>query len=180
MTPTTYLGGKAEVSINGHLIPASLLSEVSFEFTEATRDTQTLAGKFTQPTGMVDTAQAMFTLVLPSMDYLRYIFPDQYNQSTGRGVGNVIFNINDCLTNSPTAVNIHYVCDGANDENDVNIPYGLVNVSLSGTYNDSDPLSIEVTVYAQPDETGNVFRFGAGNTTSVSYWDTENEETVVS
>jgi hypothetical protein len=114
------------------------------------------------------------------MDYLRYIFPDQYNSSTGRGVGNVIFNINDCFTNSPTAVNIHYTCDGANDANDVNIPYGLVNVSLSGTYNDSDSLSIDVTIYAQPDASGNVFRFGAGNTSSISYWDTAEEETVVS
>lgn len=180
MTPTTYLGGEAEVSINGHLIPSTLLSEVSFEFTNGSRDVQTLKGKFTQPSGMVDTAQAMFTLLLPSMDYLRYIFPDQYNASTGRGVGNVVFNINDCFTNAATAVNIHYVCDGANDENDVNIPNGLVNVSLSGTYNDSDPLSIEVTVYAQPDGSGNVFRFGAGNLTSVSYWDTSEEETVVS
>jgi hypothetical protein len=180
MTPTTYLGGEAEVSINGHLIPSTLLSEVSFEFSGSTRDTQSLKGKFTQPTGMVDTAQAMFTLILPSMDYLRYIFPDQYNASTGRGVGNVVFNINDCFTNAPTAVNIHYVCDGANDENDVNIPYGLVNVSLNGTLNDSDSLSVEVTVFAQPDENGTVFRFGAGNTTSVSYWDTASEATVVS
>ncbi len=40
MNPTV-LGGPAEVAINGITIPASLLSEVSAEFTEGTRERET-------------------------------------------------------------------------------------------------------------------------------------------
>lgn len=176
-----YLGGQAEVAINEVLIPASLLSEVSVEFTEATRETQTLAGKFTQPTGMLDTAQAMFTMYLPSMDYLKTIFPDLYNSPTGRtGEGNVILNSNQCLEASNTPMNIHYTCDGANDKNDVFIYNGRVQLALALTFNDQDSISVEVTVYAQPDENGNIARFGSGNLTSVSYFDDATMSTVVS
>ena len=177
-----YLGGAAEVAINENLIPAELLSEVSVEFTEGTRDTETLAGKFTQPTGMLDTAQATFTMFLPSMDYLHVIFPGLYNAGSGERVnqGNVILNTGDCLTMDNTPVNIHYVCDGASDTNDVFIYSGRVQLNLALTMNNSDSLSVEVTVFAQPDDSGNVARFGSGNLTSDSYFDYATMQTVVS
>jgi len=182
MTPNNYLGGAAEVAINEVLIPASLLSEVSVELTEGTRDTETLAGKFTQPTGMIDTAQVTFTLFLPSMDYLKVIFPDLYNAGSGErvGEGNVIINTEDCLEITNTPMNIHYVCDGANDKNDVFIYNGRVQVSLPVTFNNSDTLSVEVMVYAQPDESGNVARFGSGNLSQDSYFRASDMTTVIS
>ena len=177
-----YLGGVAEIAINENLIPAELLSEVSVEITEGTRDTETLAGKFTQPTGMFDTAQATFTMFLPSMDYLRVLFPNLHNTGSGEriGEGNLILNAGDCFSTEATAVNIHYVCDGYNDKNDVFIYSGLVQLNLALTFNNSDSLSVEVTIFAQPDDNGNVVRFGAGNLTQDSYFDYATMATIVS
>lgn len=176
-----YLGGAAEIAINENLIPASLLSEVDVTLTEGTRDTETLAGKFTQPTGMIDSAMVKFTVYLPSMDYLKVMFPDLYNAPTGRtGEGNVIVNSSDCLEISNTPVNVHYTCDGTNDKNDVYIYNGRVMLDLSMTYNTKDSISVDVTVYAQPDTNGNVARFGAGNLTQNSYFNYATMSTVVS
>ncbi len=177
-----YLGGVAEVAINENLIPAELLSEVSVEFTQGTRDTETLGGKFTQPTGMWDTAQVTFTMFLPSMDYLKVIYPDLYNAGTGErvGEGNLVFNAGDCLTVGSTPVNIHYVCDGDNDKNDVFIYNGLVQVNIPLTWNNSDSQSVEVMVYAQPDDNGDVVRLGSGNLSHDSYFDYTTMSTVVS
>lgn len=177
-----YLGGAAEVAINENLIPAELLSEVSVEFTEGTRETETLGGKFTQPTGMLDTAMATFTMFLPSMDYLNVIFPSLYNAGSGErvGEGNVILNTGDCLTVDNTPMNIHYVCDGDNDKNDVFIYNGRVQLNLAMTFGTGDSLSVEVNVYAQPDDDGNVARFGSGNLTEDSYFDYATMQTVVS
>ena len=177
-----YLGGAAEVAINEQLIPAELLSEVSVEFTEATRETETLAGTFTQPTGMLETAQATFTMFLPSMDYLKVLFPGLYNAGSGErvGQGNVILNTGECLSVENTPVNIHYVCDGANDKNDVFIYNGRVQMNMALTYSTGDSMSVEVTVFAQPDDDGNVARFGSGNLTQDSYFDSATMQTVVS
>lgn len=180
--PNNYLGGPAEVAINENLIPAELLSEVSVEFVEGTRETETLGGKFTQPTGMLDTAQATFTLLLPSMDYLKVIFPNLHNAGSGEriGEGNVIINTGECLTADNTPVNIHYTCDGNNDKNDVFIYSGRVQLNLAMTYSTGDSLSVEVTVFAQPDESGNVARIGSGDLTQDSYFDYTTMQTVVS
>lgn len=177
-----YLAGPAEVAINESLIPAELLSEVAVEFTEGTRETETLAGTFTQPTGMLETAQVTFTMLLPSMDYLKVLFPELYTAGTGPrvGQGNLTLTTGQCFTMNSTPVNIHFVCDGANDKNDVYIPNGRVQLNLNWTYSNSDAMSVEVTVYAQPDENGVVVRPGAGNLSEISYFDYNTMTTVVS
>lgn len=174
------LGGPAEVAINGITIPASLLSEVSVELTEGTRERETLGGTFTKPSGVLETAQAMFTLYLPSMDYLKNIFPDRYNAPSGeQTTGNVIFNSDTCVETETGPVNIHFTCEPL-DNNDVHIYAGLAQLNFNPTYNASDDVTIEVTIFAQPDEDGNVARMGTGDLTSDSYYDDASGETVVS
>lgn len=179
MNPTV-LGGPAEVSINGITIPASLLSEVSVEFTEGTRERETLGGTFTKPSGVLETAQAMFTLYLPSMDYLKNIFPGRYNAPSGeQDTGNVIFNSDTCVETDAGPVNIHYTCEPL-DNNDVHIYSGLAQLNFNPTYNATDDLTIEVTVFAQPDDDGNIARMGTGNLSQDSYYDGSTGATVVS
>lgn len=177
-----YLGGAAEVAINESLIPAELLSEVSVEFVESTRETETLAGTFTQPTGMLETAQATFTMFLPSMDYLKVLFPDLHNAGSGDrvGEGNIVIGTGSCFTAENTPVNIHYVCDGNDDSNDVFIYNGRVQLNLAMTFSTGDSLSVEVTVFAQPDDNGNIARIGSGDLTQDSYFDYQTMKTVVS
>lgn len=177
---STVLGGPAEVAINGITIPASLLSEVSVEFTEGTRERTTLGGTFTKPSGVLETAQVMFTLYLPSMDYLKHIFPGRYNAPSGeQTTGNVIFNSDTCVETEAGPVNIHYTCEPL-DNNDVHIYAGLAQLNFNPTYNESDDLTIEVTIFAQPDDDGNVARMGTGNLTNDSYYDATTGATVVS
>lgn len=175
---TKTLGGPAEVALNGIAIPPQLLSEITVELTEGTRERETLAGTFSKPSGTLDTAQAMFTMFLPSMDYLKYLFPERYNApSAPQTSGNVIFNTENCATLDPSPMNIHYTCED-NDANDVFFPAALVQLNFNPTYNNDDDLTIEVTVFAQPDEDGVVYRLGTGNLTEESIYDPETETTV--
>jgi hypothetical protein len=176
----SVLGGPAEVAINHITIPASLLSEVSVELTEGTRERETLGGTFTKPSGVLDTATVTFTMFLPSMDYLKNIFPGRYNAPSGeQTTGNVIFNSDTCVSTDAGPVNIHYTCEPL-DNNDVYIYSGLAQLNFSPTYNASDDITIEVTIMAQPDGSGNVARLGTGNLTQDSYYNATTETTVVS
>lgn len=176
----TVLGGPAEVAINNIAIPASLLSEVSAEFTEGTRERETLGGTFTKPSGVLETAQVTFTMYLPSMDYLKHIFPNRYNAPSGsQTTGNVIINSDTCVEVEAGPVNIHYTCEGL-DNNDIHVYAGLAQLNFNPTLNASDDVTIEVTIFAQPDADGNVARLGTGDLTQPSYYDPTTEATVAS
>lgn len=176
----TILGGPAEIALNGITIPASLLSEVSTELTEGTRERETLGGTFTKPSRVLETAQVRFTLYLPSMDYLKNIFPDRYNAPSGeQTTGNLIFNSDTCVETEAGPVNIHYTCDPL-DNDDVHIYNGLAQLNFNGTYNATDDLTIEVTIFAQPDDDGNVYRLGTGDLANDSFYDAASGETEVS
>ena len=172
------LGGIADVSLNGITIPASLLSEVSVELTSATRERETLAGKFTRNAGVLDTAQATFTMYLPSIDYLKDIVPSQYNAPTGgaQTTGNIVWTNTTCAVDE-TPVNIHFVC-ATTDDNDVYFPNASVSMNFNPTYNMSDELTIEVVVYGNPDENGVVARAGTGDLTAKSKYNPATEATV--
>lgn len=165
------LGGPAEVAINEVVIPASMLSEVAVELTEGTRERTTLGGTYTRPSGVLETATAKFTLYLPSMDYLKNIFPNRYNApSAPQTTGNVIINSDTCVTTDAGPVNIHFTCE-ENDNNDVFFYSAQAQLNFSATYNAEDDLSIEVTLFGQPDNSGNVARLGTGDLTAVSIFD---------
>lgn len=172
------LSGKAEVAINNITIEPSFLSEVTTSFVEATREINSLGGKFTKPAGSLDSAEATFTLFLPSMDYLKNIFPARFNApSAPQTTGNIIINADSCVTTEEVPVNIHYTCE-ENDNNDVYIYAGLPVFDLSLTYNPSDVISIPVRILAQPNASGNVARFGTGDLTQESYYDATTETTL--
>lgn len=174
----TVLGGPAEVALNETAIPSQLLSEVTVELTEGTRERETLGGTFTRPSGVFETAMATFTMYLPNMDYLKNIFPGRYNAPSGaQTTGNVIFSADNCAAIDAGPVNIHYTCDD-NDDNDVYFYNGHVQMNFNPTYNASDDLTVEITIYANPDEDGNVARLGTGDLTEESIYDPETEETV--
>ncbi len=173
----TTLGGKAEVAINNIVIPAQYLSEIAVELTEGTRERETLGGTFTKPSGVLETAMVKFTLYLPSMDYLKNIFPDRYNAPTGNDTGNIIFNSDTCGQAEAGPVNIHFTCE-ENDNNDVFIYNGLALFDFKPTYTSSDDVTIEVTIYAQPDTDGNIARLGTGDLTEETIYDEVTETSV--
>ena len=175
---TQVLGGKAQIQFGKAVIPSFMLSEVSVEVTEATRERETLAGKFTRPAGTLDTAQAVVTMYLRGVEDLKAIFPGNYNAPTApQTTGNLIIGSDACSVAEGGPLNIHFECD-ENDNNDVFFYNAVPLLNFSATYNSSDDLTVEVTFMANPDDNGNIFRFGTGSLTENSKWDHVTEASV--
>lgn len=169
-----YLGGKAEISIGKTTIDAQFLSELSVNFQEGTREVNSLAGTIRKPSGTMDTAEVTGTFILPSMDALKKLWANAYEAPTAEGLsGRVVFGSNSCETVEPVPVNIHYTCE-KDSSNDVHIYAGLVAMNFNPTYNDSDALTVEFTIYAQPTDEGYGFA-GAGDLTKATKWDATTE-----
>ena len=179
--PTQYMGGKVDVSLNGVTIPAQYLSDegVTTTLTEGTREVPTMAGTFNQPSGTYDEAMAVFNVTLPSMNYLKNILPDMYVASSDRPdlAGQVSFGGEDCMVRENTPVVIHYTCD-PNSDNDVFIPNGAVQATIELVQNVSDPVTVAITVNAQPsdDHDGKLAILGTGSLDEPTLWDAETEE----
>lgn len=176
----TYMGGKVDVSLNGVTIPAQYLSDEGAvtTLTEGTREVTTMAGTFSQPSGTYDEATVVFNVVLPNMNYLKNIFPDLYTASVDRPTvaGQTVFGGETCSTRENTPVVVHYTCDG-NSDNDVFVPNGSVLASVELTQNATDPVTVSVTVNAQPNDDeqlaplGAIAVLGTGSLTEPTTWD---------
>lgn len=178
--PSTYMGGKVDVSLNGVTIPAQYLSDdgVVTTLTESSREIPTLAGTFNQSTGTYEESTVVFTVTLPNMNYLKNIFPDMYSPSVDRPTlaGQIAFGGDDCTVRENTPVVVHYTCD-PNSDNDVFVPNGSVVATVEMTQNVSDPVTVEITVNAQPSEDydGKIVILGTGDLDEPTLWDAETE-----
>lgn len=165
------LGGAAELALGLSVIPASLLGDITPNFTEGTRSSETLGGNRTTPSGRFDESTLTFTLFVPSMDYLKAIWADMYSAPTGSGTaGQIKFGTGSCSSKDPVVANIHYVCD-ENSNNDQHMEKVLVAMNWNPTINATDGFSVEVTLYVQPDDDGVYLTLGAGDLTQETLWD---------
>lgn len=170
VTTRTYMSGKAELSIGALTISPDFLSEMTVEFTEGTRTVASLAGNITQPSGMMETAQVTGGFILPSMDALKKLFQGAYEAPTVEGLaGRVRFGGATCKTLEGLPVHIHPICE-ADSNNDVHIFSGVVAANLTLTYNQSDMLTAQFTIYAQPTDEGYGI-VGAGDLTQKTLYD---------
>lgn len=175
---TQVWGGKATIEFGGVSIPSFMLSEISVEITEATRERSTLAGTFRRPAGTIDTAQATVTMYLRDVEDLKNIFPGQYNAPTQPETsGNIIIGSESCATAEGSPLNIHFECE-SDDTKDVFFYEALPLLNFSATYNATDDLTVEVTFMAQPDADGNIARIGTGDLTKKSIYDATSEQTI--
>jgi len=171
--------GAAEVAFRDGIISADMLSEIAIVLNEGTRSRTTLAGTFTTPSGTLEESTATTTLYPPSWGWLgENIIRSRYNAPSGtQDEGNIIWNANNCsgvIDLGP--LNIHFVCED-DDNKDVFFYNAQLQVNIAPTYNESDPLSVELVFHAQPDENGNVYRLGTGDLTHKSIWNPATEET---
>ena len=112
------------------------------------------------------------------MDYLKHIFPSRYSAPTApQTSGNVIISSDTCISADAGPVNIHFTCDD-NDANDVYFYNAQAALNFNPTYSSGDDLTIEVTLYAQPDDAGDIVRMGTGDLDAISIYDPETESTV--
>ena len=172
MENAKYLGGKAEIAIGSVTIGPEFLAEISPNFEEGVREVNSLAGVIKMPSGSFDTAEVTGQFIVPSMDALKALWAGAYEAPTGSAEdlsGRVRFGGNSCVSQEPVPVNIHYTCE-PNSDNDVHINSGIVAMNFNPTYNDSDALTVEFTIYAQPSADGYGFA-GAGDLTQKTIWD---------
>lgn len=169
--------GTYEMSIGGVLIPAELLGDISPNYDEATAEADTQAGTRTMPLGKPETAELTFTLYLPSLDYLKTLWSEAYNDGTSpQDTGNIIFGSGSCQSRTGLPINIHPVCED-NDDNDIHIFSGIVKQTFNPTLSSSEVLNIESTIFMQPTEDGYI-RLGTGDLTQESHWDVTTQATV--
>lgn len=178
MNTDALLAGKWELAIGSTLIPAQLLGDITPNYEEGTVEAETQAGTRTQPSGKASTAELTFTLYLPSMDYLKAIYADVYNDPTddSQETGNIIFGSSTCTTTTPVPINIHPVCD-TTDDNDIHVYAGLVHHTFNPTLSTSDAVAVETTISMQPTENG-YLRLGTGDLSQPSYYDVTTQSTV--
>lgn len=181
MATTVLEGGKYEMSIDNVLLPADILGDITIQYTEGTKERTTQMGTIRTPAGTVDEASMTFVLYLPNIDYLKNVFPENYNQPTGTGAssrtGNLIFGGNSCQTYNTHVFNIHPMCE-SNDNNDWHFE-ATVNRDFNPTLNGTDDVSIEISAnIANSDTIGGMLRLGTGDLTKTSKWDVTTQTTV--
>jgi hypothetical protein len=159
----TLLAGQWELSIGSVLIPTQLLGDITPNYAEGTMEAETQAGKRTQPSGKAETSELVFTLFLPSMDYLKSVFEIAETDP-------IIFGNGSCSTRTARPINIHPVCNAKDAKDDIHIYAGLVMTSFNPTLSTSDALQVEVTVQAQPTSNG-YFLLGYPDPGTPQYWD---------
>lgn len=174
MATTILEGGKYELSVDNVLIEPELLGDITVNYEEGVKERTTQIGTIRTPSGTVETAEATFVLYLPNIDYLKNIFPENYNAATGSGsatrTGNLKFGGSNCATYNAHIFNIHPTCEG-NDNNDWHFS-GVVNRNINPTLNGTDDVQVELTVQMQIDETTNaMLMLGTGDLTKTSKWD---------
>lgn len=175
------LAGNWELAIGNTVIPAELLGDLSPNYEEGEISADTQAGTISTPSGKAETSEFTFTLYLPKQNaakYLGIIWPEAYTAPSGdQKTGNIIFGTRACMNRTPQPMNIHSNCD-TTDDNDMHIYAGVSKIAFNPTLSTSDAASFEVTVYMQPDENGNRFRFGTGDATRPSVYDPTQQKTV--
>ncbi len=175
------LAGNYELTIGDTTIPAQLLGDISPNYEEGELSVETQGGTITKPSGKPTTSQLTFTLFLPQQNapkYLGVIWPEAYHEPSGeQKSGNIIFGSAACVQRTPQPMNIHSVCE-TTDDNDIYIYAAVSKIVFNPTLATSEAASFEVTVYMQPDENGNIMRYGTGDLTQPSKYDPTTQKTV--
>ena len=170
MDNVTYLGGKAELAIGSLVIEPQFLSDITVTFQEGTRTSTSLAGTINRPSGSIETAQIEGNFILPSMDALKTLYGELYEEADSASLsGRIRIGGSDCVAQTTKPVNIHYSCE-ANSDNDFHVFAGLVQLNLSLAYNSGDNLVTPFTILAQPTSDGYAIA-GPGSLSKKTLWD---------
>lgn len=165
-----YQSGTVEVAIGTGVITPDRLGDVTVNFTEGTRSGEPLSGNVTKPSRRWDERTITFTLFLRGIDELKELFAGYYNAAAGSKEGNIVVTTGQCSI-AVSTINIHPVC-----EPDSRVDFhtwGSTSITWNPTYNATDLLQTEVTIYCQDDpaNAGKSFQLGTGDLTQDVLWD---------
>lgn len=168
------LAGNWELAVGKYVIPPELLGDLSPNYEEGDISAETQAGTISTPSGKPTTSEFTFTLFLPKKNaprLLGYLWPEAYEEAANEDLaGRITFGSKACMERTPQKMNIHSICS-KNSDTDMYIPAGISKIKFNPTLSTGDAASFEVTVYMQPDENGDRFRFGAGDLTKETIYD---------
>ena len=148
-----------------------------FDYAPKTREKDTLAGKTTVPTGVLDNRNFRFNLYYEYAEDLKELVGDAYNAPTAPAThGNIILGTESCVSLDDVMVVIHDDCE-ATDDKDIVIPAAKVVVNFNIKVDTDSDKMVEVQVYGQTSDAGQL-RIGSGNLTAVSHFDPATGTTV--
>lgn len=164
----TYQSGTVEVAVGTGVISPDRLGDVTVTYTEGTRTGEPLSGTVTVPSRRFEERTITFTLFLRSIDELGTLWPEYYNEAAGASGGNLVFSTGNCAVPGLQTINIHPVCE-PNSSKDFHA-WGNVSITWNPTYNASDLLQTEVTIYGQSNDQGVSHQIGSGDLTQDTLW----------
>ena len=164
----TYQSGTVEVAVGTGVISPDRLGDVTVTYTEGTRTGEPLSGTVTIPSRRFEERTITFTMFLRSIDELGTLWPEYYNEAAGASGGNLVFSTGNCEVPGLQVINIHPVCE-PNSTKDFHA-FGNVSITWNPTYNASDLLQTEVTIYGQSNDQGVSHQIGSGDLTQDTLW----------
>lgn len=164
----TYQSGTVEVAVGTGVISPDRLGDVTVAYTEGTRTGEPLSGTVTIPSRRFEERTITFTMFLRSIDELGTLWPEYYNAAAGASGGNLVFSTGNCTVPGLQTINIHPVCE-PNSTKDFHA-WGNVSITWNPTYNASDLLQTEVTIYGQSNDQGVSHQIGSGDLTQDTLW----------
>lgn len=164
-----YQSGTVEVAVGTGVISPDRLGDVTVTYTEGTRTGEPLSGTVTVPSRRYEERTITFQLFLRGIDELQALWPEYFNAAAGASGGNLVFSTGNCQVPGLQTINIHPVCE-PNSTKDFHA-FGNVSITWNPTYNASDLLQTEVTIYGQNSAEGISHQIGSGDLTQDTLWD---------
>lgn len=165
----TYQSGTVEVAVGTGVISPDRLGDVTVNYVEGTRTGEPLSGTVIVPSRRFEERTITFPLFLRGIDELGTLWPEYYNAAAGASGGNLVFSTGNCAVPGLQVINIHPVCE-ASSKADFHA-WGNVSITWNPTYNASDLLQTEVTIYGQNSAAGVSHQIGSGDLTQDTLWD---------
>lgn len=169
----TYQSGTVELAIGTGVISPDRLGDVTVNYQEGTRTGEPLSGTVTQPSRRYEERTITFQMFLRGIDELGTLWPEYFNAAAGASSGNLTFSTGNCAIPELQVINIHPVCE-PNSGKDFHA-FGMVSITWNPTYNATDLLQTEVTIYGQNNAQGVSHVIGSGDLTQDSLWDAETQ-----
>lgn len=151
-TAANAMGGPSEVEIDGILVGADFVGEITPSVTPVLRTSERQSGTTSKPTTLLDNPEYTFPLYLNAYQDLGFLFPDLLD------AGDVVLGGGSCSLPEPVEVIFRGKCSPTGDT--VIMPSAYVYFEDNLARNGTDDRGVTVHVLPAPNEDGQI-RYGS-------------------